>query len=63
MGVTMKSRLEIIQEILAKNRKLSFSEREANLEFALKGMQDALLFQLAEDLGIHITKNNAGVSL
>jgi len=50
----MKTRQEIINEILAKNKTHDLVNRQATLEYALKTMQDALLFSLAQDLEISL---------
>lgn len=50
----MKNRKEIIRDILARNRQLSHQFQEQVLESSLLGLQDAMLFQIAENLGIHI---------
>lgn len=52
----MKTRKQIIDEVLAKNRVHSPVRQDATLEFALLGMQDALLFDLANQLGISIVE-------
>lgn len=54
MGVTMKTRKQIIDEILAQHKNHNAAEQAATLEFALKNMQDALLFSLAQDLNIDL---------
>lgn len=52
----MKSRREIIDEILAKNRLHPIAQRQSTLEFALENMQDAMLFQLAQELEVKIVE-------
>jgi hypothetical protein len=50
----MKTRKEIIKEILDLNSRHSLIEKQATLEYALQTMQDALLFSLAQDVGIEL---------
>ena len=50
----MKTRKQIIEEILEKNRKHSPARQDTTLEYILLNMQDAMLFQLANDLGVQV---------
>ena len=50
----MKTRQEIIDEILTQYNRLNPIHQAMTLKFALKTMQDAMLFQLAQDLNIDV---------
>jgi len=55
----MKTRTQIINEILEKNKTHDLVNRQATLDYALKTMQDALLFSLAQDLEIDLDSEEA----
>lgn len=50
----MKTRDQIITEVLAAYRRHASHHQEMAFKFALKSMQDAMLFQLAQDLGVSL---------
>lgn len=50
----MKTREQIIKEMVEAYRKLYPHYQEMAFKFALKTMQDAMLFQLAQDLNVSI---------
>lgn len=50
----MKPRIQIINEIILENEKHPQSIQNGTLRSALLNMQDAMLFQLANELGISL---------
>lgn len=50
----MKTREQIIKEIITAYENHNTAHQAMAFKFAIKSMQDAMLFQLAQDLGVEL---------